>query len=79
MGTLHEYQYTFLIISRSVLLRMKNIPDKCSREIQNTHVMFNNFFLNRAVHEVMWGVEEGRRDGQTTNNNMAHAHCLLDT
>jgi hypothetical protein len=29
MGTLHEDQYTFLIIYLSVPLRMKNISDKC--------------------------------------------------
>jgi len=32
-GTLHEDHYTFLIISRSVLPRMKNVADKCCREI----------------------------------------------
>jgi len=36
-GTLHEDQYTFFIISRSFLLRMRNVPDKSRRENQNTH------------------------------------------
>jgi len=31
-STLHEDQYTFLIISRSVLLRMRNVSDKRCRE-----------------------------------------------
>jgi len=35
MGTLREEQYTFLIISRSVLLRMRNISEKRCRENQN--------------------------------------------
>jgi len=26
---LHEDQHTFLIISRSILLRMRNVSDKC--------------------------------------------------
>jgi hypothetical protein len=30
--TLHEDQYTFLITSRSVLLRMKNISDRSCRK-----------------------------------------------
>jgi hypothetical protein len=31
------------------------------RENQNTHFMFNNFFLNRAIHEIMGkDVEWGR-------------------
>jgi len=32
-GTLHEDQYTFLIISRSVLLRTTNISDKSCGEM----------------------------------------------
>jgi len=44
MGTLHEDQYTFLIISRSFLLRMRNVSDKICRENQNTHLVFSNFF-----------------------------------
>jgi len=35
MGYLREDQYTFMIISRSVLLRMKIVSDK-HRENQNT-------------------------------------------
>jgi hypothetical protein len=55
MGTLHEDQYTFLITSCSVLLRMRNVSDKSCKENQNTHFMFNNFFLkNHAVYEIMW-------------------------
>jgi hypothetical protein len=62
MGTLHEYKYTFLIISHSVLLGMKNLSDKSCRENQNTHFMFNTFFFNHAVYEIMWKniVESGR-------------------
>jgi len=45
-STLHGGQYTFLIISRSFLPRMKNVSDKICRESQNTHFMFNNFFSN---------------------------------
>jgi hypothetical protein len=35
-GTLLEDHYTFLITSRSVLLRMRNVPDKSCGENQNT-------------------------------------------
>jgi len=56
-GTLHEDQYTFLILSRSVLLRMKNVSEK-RKETRNTHFMFSNFFSfdNRAVYEIMWKI-----------------------
>jgi len=43
MGTLHEDQYTFLIIFCSVPHRMRNISHKSCRENQNTHFKFNNF------------------------------------
>jgi len=44
-GTLHEDQYTCLVITRSVLLRMRNVSDKSCRENQNTHFVFSNFFF----------------------------------
>jgi hypothetical protein len=55
MGTLHEDQYTFLMISRWILLRTINISDKCT-ENRNAYLMFNNdFFLeNHVVYEIMW-------------------------
>ena len=43
-GTLHEDLCTFLILSRSVLLRMRNVSDKSCRENQNNHFVFSNFF-----------------------------------
>ena len=52
-ATLHEDQYTFLTISRSFLLRMKNVSDRLCRESKHTHFMINNlFFENYAVYEV---------------------------
>jgi hypothetical protein len=32
---------------------MGNVSDKRCRENQNTHFVFNRFFLNRAVYDVM--------------------------
>jgi hypothetical protein len=52
-----------MIISRSLLLRMRNISDKAVEKIE-THISCNNFFFfrNRAVYEIMWEntVEPGR-------------------
>ena len=62
-GKLYEYQHAFFIISRSVLLRMRNVSDKRCTEPRNTHFMVNNFFFeNLAVYEIMWKniVERGR-------------------
>jgi hypothetical protein len=77
-GTLHEDQYTLLIISRSFILRIKNVSDKCCRESRNTHFLFNNFFSeNRNDYE---NVEKYCRAGQATDDdNMTHVHCVLDT
>jgi hypothetical protein len=42
--TLQEDQYTFMIISRTVILRMRNYSEKSCRENQNVHFTFNIFF-----------------------------------
>jgi hypothetical protein len=54
MGTLYEDQYTFLIISLSVILRMRNVSNKSCRGNQNAHIMLNVFIKNRAVSEILW-------------------------
>jgi hypothetical protein len=56
---------------------MKNISDKSCRENQNTHFVVSIFFLNRAIYEKIW--KKKIRACQATDDNMAHAHCMLDT
>ena len=53
MRTLHEQQYTFTIISRSIFPRMKNVSDKICRENQHTFNVHNFFFENCAVCEII--------------------------
>ena len=66
-GTLHEDQYTFCIISRSFLLRMRNVSDIIRTEYQNTLFVFRISFLeNRAVYEIMSKNILGRGKPQTT-------------
>jgi len=43
--TSHEDKYTFFILSRSLLLRMRNVSDERCRENQNTHFMYYNVFF----------------------------------
>ena len=51
---LNEEQYTFLIISRSFLLKMRNVSAEVLKKTK-THFIFSNFFfLNRAIYEIMW-------------------------
>ena len=55
IDTLHEDQFTFLIISRSGLLRTRNVSDKSCREHQQTYYVFSNFFFESlALYETMW-------------------------
>ena len=42
-GTLYEHVFTFLTISRWIIIRMRNSSDKSSRKNQNTHLTLNNF------------------------------------
>jgi len=46
-GTLHEDQYTFLIVSVSVLLGMRNVSYKFSGKIK-THVLCSVIFFRKS-------------------------------
>jgi hypothetical protein len=51
--TLHDDICTFMVISRLILLRMRNVSDK-HIENQNTRFMFNNFLPKIVPFEIMW-------------------------
>jgi hypothetical protein len=56
---------------------MRNISDKVVEKVK-THILCSNTFFppeNRVVDEIVW--KKFRRVGQTTDDNMAHAHCML--
>ena len=63
-GTLHEDQYTYLIVFRSVLLRIEMFQTQVAEKIKTRTLCSVTFFFNRA--------------GQATDDNMAQAHCKLD-
>ena len=76
MGTSHNDNTDFLIIPRSILLRIRKVLNKSCRE-KNAHFKFSNFFFeNRVVYEIMWNNVVAA--GQAIDGNMAHAHCMLD-
>jgi hypothetical protein len=65
-GTLHEGQHTFMIISHSVLLRVRNVS-KLYRK-SKTHILRSvNFFPeNNAANVIMWkNMEEPDRPQMT--------------
>jgi hypothetical protein len=77
-GTLHEDQFTYLIMSCSVL-RMRNVSGKSYRENQNTHIMFSNFFPQKSC--CSWdNVEKYGRARQATGESviqcMHYACCI---
>jgi len=47
MGTLHEDKYTFMIISHSFLLRMKNVANILEKII--THILCSFNFVSQIV------------------------------
>jgi len=53
-GTSHEDSFTFMVISRSVLIRMRNVSDRFMEKIKTRILCFILFFKNRAVYEIMW-------------------------
>ena len=77
MDTLHEDQHIFFSISRSILLRMRNVLEKCYRENLHIFCSITSFPENHTVYEI---VRENTyfRAGQPTDYSMVPAHCLLD-
>jgi hypothetical protein len=74
MGTWHEDQHTF-VISRSVLLRMRNVAEKVVHKIK-PHILFWIMCPppeNLAVYEIMW--KKCCRAGQTTDDE--YGACAL--
>jgi hypothetical protein len=56
---------------------MRNVSDKEGRENQNTHFVFSNFL--KKILLFMGHVEKYCINGQTADDNMTHAHCMLHT
>jgi hypothetical protein len=46
-------------------------------ENQNTHFVFSNFFFGRKSCRLWDNVQKCCKAGQATDDNMAHAHCML--
>jgi hypothetical protein len=74
----HDVQYTLKIISRSFLLRMRNVTEKSCKENYKTYLMFSDFFSRKSCL-LRATVEKCCRAGQATDNNTALAHCMLYT
>jgi hypothetical protein len=69
-GTLHEDQYTFLIVSHSFLLRMEKVSNKSCIENRHTHFMLSNFLFFESRAPLWDNVEKFCRAGQVTQNTI---------
>ena len=69
-----------MIISRSVLLRMKNSSEKLCRENKNARFVFRVLYFffekNLAIYK---NVDKYSTAEQATDDNKAHAHYRLNT
>ena len=66
----------FLFYPANFFLKLKYLRTN-SRENQKRHFVFSNLFLeNRAVYEII--LKKYCRAVQATDDNMAHAHYMLD-
>ena len=64
-------------LSHWIHLGIRIVSHKSWREIHNTRFMFHNFFW-KSCHS--WNnAEKCCRARQVTDDNMEHAHCMLDT
>jgi len=69
-------QYTFLIVSRSVLLRMRNVSGRVLEKLV-THISCSVRFFRKSCR--LWdNAEKYGRAGQATDDNTAHAYHMLD-
>ena len=71
----HPYR-TFVIISRRILLRMRNVSDKICRKNQNTHFVFSGF-LRKSCH--LWNNGDKYSSvRQAIESNTVQALCVLN-
>jgi len=74
VGTLHEDLCTFMMVSHSVLLMMRNISFENCTENQNIHLMFSNF-SQKSCH-VTDNTKKYNRARQATDDNTVRRMCF---
>ena len=78
IGTLHEDQSTYLSHLAQFFLEWKMFQTNLKRKSKYTFYV-QDFFFGRKSCRLWDSVEKYCRAGQATDDNMAHAHCMLDT
>ena len=78
-GTVHEDVFTFITISRWILLRMRNVSNKSYKENQKTHFVFKTF--SRNSYPLWDNVEKhgGAREAANGNTILCrHMACCIN-
>jgi hypothetical protein len=74
---LYEDQCKFIMRSRIILLRVRNVSDKSCRKYHNKNFISNNFYSeNRVVYKIMWKNVVQPDRTQMANNN-TQGRCEL--
>jgi len=76
-ATVHDDRCTLFILCRSFIRKMRNASDNSCREYQNTHFVFSNIFFLKLCR-LCDNVGKYDTARQATDDNMAHAHCMLN-
>jgi hypothetical protein len=76
-GLSHDELCTFMIISRSVLLRMRNVSDKSCTENQNTHFLCSVTLFFRKSCRLWDNVEKYGRDREANVLRRKRLECWL--
>ena len=74
-----ETPINIFITSRSVLLSVRNFSDKFVEDIKTRFYVQGLFIFSKIVHFFVICEKKYCFADQATDNNMAHAHCTLDT
>ena len=77
-GTYRENQRTFLIISPSIRLRMRNVSDKVIRKVES-HILCSKTFFFLENFTFMRKCGKILHSRAATDDKMMHEHCILDT
>jgi hypothetical protein len=72
----YTWRAVYSFISHSFLLIMRNVLDRSCRQNQNTFLYSKTYF--RKTWRLWDNVEKYCRARQATEDNMAHAHYMLD-
>jgi len=67
-----------IIVSRSILLRMRNCSVKFVEIMKRNVLYLKRFFENRVVYKIVWTNRYCRTDKLQLKTPEAHSSCVMD-